>query len=93
MASRSWVERSTTCRREHLKALADGSSDGVDCRADIYSLGVVLFEALTGKRPFASPRRGGSMVDLLNRAADLTASARCPDCAIGTPRFPPHSRR
>jgi eukaryotic-like serine/threonine-protein kinase len=57
--------------REQLKALAEGSSDEVDLRADIYSLGVVLFEALTGKRPFASLRRGGSMIDLLNRAADM----------------------
>ncbi len=56
--------------REQLKALAEGTSEQVDCRADIYSLGVVLFEALTGKLPFSSPRRGGSMVDLLHRAAD-----------------------
>ncbi len=54
---------------EHLKALAVGSSEGVDCRADIYGLGVVLFESLTGRRPYAAPRRGGSIVDLLNRAA------------------------
>ena len=68
--SRRWAERSTTCRRA-VEGSREGCSDLVDCRADIYSLGVVLFEALTGKRPFSSPRRGGSMVDLLNRAADL----------------------
>ena len=73
---------------EHLNALARGSSEGVDSRGDIYGLGVVLFESLTGKRPFASPRRGGSMVDLLNRAALDRLARRCPDCATDIPEIP-----
>ena len=55
---------------EHLEALAEGTSNRVDGRADLFGLGVLLFEALVGKKPFQPPRKGQSVVDSLLRAAE-----------------------
>jgi eukaryotic-like serine/threonine-protein kinase len=55
---------------EHLKALGEPSSASVDGRADIFGMGVLLYEALTGKRPFTTPRRGSSVIDALLHATE-----------------------
>ena len=54
---------------EHIDALARGVGDDVDARADIYGLGVLLYEALTNARPFETPRQGLSIAEVLSRAA------------------------
>jgi eukaryotic-like serine/threonine-protein kinase len=53
---------------EHLEAIAEGRSGGVDHRADLYSLGVVLYEAL-GSRPFSPLTAGSSATESLLNAA------------------------
>ena len=73
---------------EHLKALSEGCSDRVDGRADLYGLGVVLYEALTGQRPFESPRKGSSVMEALLRAADERCRAE-PSLRDSHPEVPP----
>ena len=42
-------------------------------QSDLWSLGVVLFEVITGRRPFSSPYHGALVFDILYTDADLSA--------------------
>ncbi|MFO0952541.1 MAG: protein kinase [Isosphaeraceae bacterium] len=54
---------------EHLEELAEGQGDRVDARSDVYGLGVLLFEALVGSRPFVISRNVDNATEMLLSAA------------------------
>ncbi|RUL88786.1 protein kinase domain-containing protein [Tautonia sociabilis] len=73
---------------EHIEALADGVDTGVDARADVFALGVVLFEAIAGTRPFPVVKQARSVPEALLMTAQQRREGAPPLLRGGRPISP-----
>lgn len=53
---------------EHIEEMLEGISNQVGVASDLYGLGVLLYEAIMGERPFSPPKGSTTAVELLRRA-------------------------
>ena len=52
------------------------AGSGVDHRSDLFSLGIILYEMLTGERPFKGKNSSAVMSSILRRAPDPISNSR-----------------
>ncbi len=74
---------------EHMDAFnprGDTPPDEVDERSDIYALGIIFFEILTGEHPFPDPPPGRNMLETLGRMRE--ARRRPPSLREHLPQIP-----
>lgn len=64
------------------------AGDAVDARSDIYSLGVLLFEMATGRRPFTGDEPGLTQTGTTARLQEAHLRLPPPDPRSVTPRLP-----
>src|SRR5216684_1197060 len=66
-------EKSTSCVFSAAPVASEQARGAiVDKRADIWAFGVVLYEMLTGKQPFAGPTISDTLAAVLKSEPDLT---------------------
>ncbi|WP_152052984.1 serine/threonine-protein kinase [Tautonia marina] len=73
---------------EHIEGLAEGIDTGVDARADVFALGVVLFEAIAGTRPFPVVRQARSVPEAFWKTAEQRRAGAPPLQRGGRPVSP-----
>ncbi|NIM20685.1 MAG: protein kinase [Candidatus Latescibacteria bacterium] len=51
--------------------------ESVDCRSDLFSLGTMMYEMITGKQPFASENYMGVIQNIINRSVPSPKRMNC----------------